>query len=388
MDGQEQETAKALDVEDQKPSTEADGGGTAGQMDYDPKSEPCHCLGESMQLRHNYEKNRILPLLKYDIIAFGASAALLGGVLLALANQSEEASWRAEVSFFLCRLVYALSALPFLLFHVPGMRTLLSHTFATGFNEAGECVPYDCAGLSAFVKWFEHTLTQPSMRELLSPEELLRLEQLLADAKRTLAGRDGRGAGVAKAVLDRRLSDIEARLAAAVLPNHPLFPVCFPERLICIEYEKMMSEARTARRRAALATRPAKQTFTTWDEHQSARYGVNWQKDSEATDCSLCGQSFSFFRRRHHCRTCGRLCCNACSRARRIPAKGSEAPKRCCDQCVLSEGKEAGGEGFDGQDHDELLARTTQEEVSETTASEGEVIRKHGHDQIDHGTHD
>jgi hypothetical protein len=48
--------------------------------------------------------------------------------------------WRVEVAFFLCRMVYALSALPFVLFHFPGVRTLLSHTFATGFTPHGACV--------------------------------------------------------------------------------------------------------------------------------------------------------------------------------------------------------------------------------------------------------
>ena len=45
-----------------------------------------------------------------------------------------------QVSFHLARILFALSALPFVLFEVPGLQTLLSHTHATGYNWRGECV--------------------------------------------------------------------------------------------------------------------------------------------------------------------------------------------------------------------------------------------------------
>ena len=44
-----------------------------------------------------------------------------------------------QVSFHLARILFALSALPFVLFEVPGLQTLLSHTHATGYNWRGEC---------------------------------------------------------------------------------------------------------------------------------------------------------------------------------------------------------------------------------------------------------
>ena len=63
------------------------------------------------------------------------------------------------------------------------------------------------------------------------------------------------------------------------------------------------------------------------------KYGVEWQSDAASPDCSLCAQSFNVFRRRHHCRACGKLVCDACSRARRL-VRGPPNLKRVCDGCV------------------------------------------------------
>ncbi|KAG9248538.1 hypothetical protein BJ878DRAFT_538257 [Calycina marina] len=38
-----------------------------------------------------------------------------------------------------------------------------------------------------------------------------------------------------------------------------------------------------------------------------------WQSDVEVTFCPICKTQFSFFARKHHCRKCGRIVCNACS---------------------------------------------------------------------------
>nr|CCA26644.1 conserved hypothetical protein [Albugo laibachii Nc14] len=44
----------------------------------------------------------------------------------------------------------------------------------------------------------------------------------------------------------------------------------------------------------------------------------NWIQDHERTHCTVCMQHFLPFRRRHHCRTCGEVVCNACSYRHRI----------------------------------------------------------------------
>eukprot|EP00964_Phaeocystis_antarctica_P077816 scaffold48356_cov63-Phaeocystis_antarctica.AAC.1 len=48
--------------------------------------------------------------------------------------------------------------------------------------------------------------------------------------------------------------------------------------------------------------------------------------------CSICRASFGFFTRRHHCRACGALCCDACSR-QRAQLHGWAFARRLCDPC-------------------------------------------------------
>jgi hypothetical protein len=71
-----------------------------------------------------------------------------------------------------------------------------------------------------------------------------------------------------------------------------------------------------------------------------------WQQDEESSECPLwhvpvplnvpSTQSFSLFRRRHHCRLCGRLCCHPCS-SNCMYAAGSDDPVRVCNECFENE---------------------------------------------------
>ena len=59
---------------------------------------------------------------------------------------------------------------------------------------------------------------------------------------------------------------------------------------------------------------------------------AHWVPDGPS--CSGCGSTFTLMLRRHHCRCCGALFCDACSRHRTIaPGWGFDAPVRTCDEC-------------------------------------------------------
>jgi len=59
-----------------------------------------------------------------------------------------------------------------------------------------------------------------------------------------------------------------------------------------------------------------------------------WVPDHAASCCMGCHTQFWFGRRKHHCRSCGRLFCSECSeQSVPIPAEQLYQPVRVCDQC-------------------------------------------------------
>uniref|UniRef100_A0A7E4UZI4 FYVE-type domain-containing protein n=1 Tax=Panagrellus redivivus TaxID=6233 RepID=A0A7E4UZI4_PANRE len=67
-----------------------------------------------------------------------------------------------------------------------------------------------------------------------------------------------------------------------------------------------------------------------------ATVGVRWVPDSDCMQCTSCGNAFTVFRRRHHCRNCGRLFCHRCSAQEMpIPELGYDTNVRVCNLCYL-----------------------------------------------------
>lgn len=60
--------------------------------------------------------------------------------------------------------------------------------------------------------------------------------------------------------------------------------------------------------------RPPMPTRSIHSSSDRTRYVVpRWQPNEEAVECPICHRPFSFLFRRHHCRKCGRVVCDACS---------------------------------------------------------------------------
>ena len=61
---------------------------------------------------------------------------------------------------------------------------------------------------------------------------------------------------------------------------------------------------------------------------------AHWVPDSQLQQCSTCGDTFNLVVRRHHCRCCGGIFCDACSSGRTsLPGWGIQASVRVCDDC-------------------------------------------------------
>ena len=60
-----------------------------------------------------------------------------------------------------------------------------------------------------------------------------------------------------------------------------------------------------------------------------------WIDDSECNCCARCSACFSFFKRRHHCRLCGKIFCSTCaSNFVPLPRYGLVSPVRVCTACI------------------------------------------------------
>eukprot|EP01065_Artemidia_motanka_P051178 TRINITY_DN8941_c0_g1_i1.p1 TRINITY_DN8941_c0_g1~~TRINITY_DN8941_c0_g1_i1.p1 ORF type:complete len:491 (+),score=160.45 TRINITY_DN8941_c0_g1_i1:57-1529(+) len=66
---------------------------------------------------------------------------------------------------------------------------------------------------------------------------------------------------------------------------------------------------------------------------------AEWVPDREAARCMQCDAAFWFLRRRHHCRACGAVCCDACTRERAEVSWHSKRQRVC--RCVADAIKEA-----------------------------------------------
>ncbi|KAJ1959189.1 hypothetical protein GGI12_004465 [Dipsacomyces acuminosporus] len=62
-----------------------------------------------------------------------------------------------------------------------------------------------------------------------------------------------------------------------------------------------------------------------------------WDPDESTEECYICFREFSLFVRKHHCRACGKIVCNSCSR-KNIMFVGRTSTEtkegRGCDQCI------------------------------------------------------
>ncbi|XP_035256723.1 RUN and FYVE domain-containing protein 2 isoform X4 [Anguilla rostrata] len=95
---------------------------------------------------------------------------------------------------------------------------------------------------------------------------------------------------------------------------------------ICREQEQALQELGCKLSESKLKIEDIKEA------NKALQGGQVWLKDKEATHCKLCEKEFSISRRKHHCRNCGEIFCNACS-DNELPLPASPKPVRVCDTC-------------------------------------------------------
>ncbi|KAK7498566.1 hypothetical protein BaRGS_00010226 [Batillaria attramentaria] len=73
---------------------------------------------------------------------------------------------------------------------------------------------------------------------------------------------------------------------------------------------------------------------TTPQTYKDSDFKQYWMPDSSCKECYDCGDKFTTFRRRHHCRICGQIFCSKCCN-QELPGKiiGYKGGIRVCDYC-------------------------------------------------------
>ena len=127
--------------------------GKNGKESQAPQEERKCCLYDSTR------GGRLAGLLGYDLFSFLLSCVLI--YTLTVLDVSKEATvrleqvavnkdllvsdlqnWQFRSRFFFGRIVYGLLSFPFLVFQLPILNGILTHTNPTGYNPQGLCVPY------------------------------------------------------------------------------------------------------------------------------------------------------------------------------------------------------------------------------------------------------
>ncbi|XP_064949665.1 protein FREE1-like [Musa acuminata AAA Group] len=101
----------------------------------------------------------------------------------------------------------------------------------------------------------------------------------------------------------------------------------------------------------------------------------HWVPDEAVSKCTSCGSDFGAFNRRHHCRNCGDIFCDKCTKGRiALTTEENAQQVQVCDRCMaevsqrLSNAKEAVSKPAGLQSHEDL-ARRLQEELNKNRKS-------------------
>ena len=106
-----------------------------------------------------------------------------------------------------------------------------------------------------------------------------------------------------------------------------------------------------------------------------------WMPDHTSEDCVVCRASFSIWRRRHHCKSCGSLVCAQHSRNKvLLPHVNASESQRVCDICFNSL-RPAGIEQYqeterDMEDDSDFVVTSSQVSFPHT-AEQGHSATKH-----------
>jgi len=102
-----------------------------------------------------------------------------------------------------------------------------------------------------------------------------------------------------------------------------------------------------------------------------------WTPDRNAPKCIVCNAAFSVFLRRHHCRSCGGIVCDNCSKKRYLLEHvDKDNLVRVCDPCYEKYVTIAGGSSKKSSDSSPPTSDSTIVRITENVSAVGGAVRR------------
>ncbi|KAF2765664.1 hypothetical protein EJ03DRAFT_279516 [Teratosphaeria nubilosa] len=117
--------------------------------------------------------------------------------------------------------------------------------------------------------------------------------------------------------------------SSSTVQNAPQRPTLDPSP----NFNSGLQRKRTVLKPQAHAAQPQHTTHVPMHLRRRVISKEFWMKDENAKDCFYCGQSFSTFRRKHHCRTCGQIFDAKCTSLVNGRPFGQPGTLRLCKPC-------------------------------------------------------
>ena len=174
-------------------------------------------------------------------------------VALQLVGISFWTGWRCKTSYYICKLLFSLSAFPFLFLMIEFINKLFTHADATAYNQEGQLTAVDKNGLSAYLRFLRNDVLG-SRRFKAELEEdfgvgVDKLKKALADGEKCLS-EAWRPPSSMRAVTTRKKLEVMEVLKSVVTKekaSEALYRQCHPNAVIRDEYvEKLQRIERIA----------------------------------------------------------------------------------------------------------------------------------------------
>lgn len=147
--------------------------------------------------------------------------------------------------------------------------------------------------------------------------------------------RDDSVASAVHSEREQERASILARAAQDVVRQaEPVQPILPKARQIAPKPAKVIKEV--PKPVLNIETKPIRKPQNSSFIHQMRRKILSrdfWMKDENAKICFGCGDSFSTFRRKHHCRLCGQIFCSSCTKLVSGKPFGQTSKIRVCKTC-------------------------------------------------------